>query len=86
MLLFAVQGVAVEPTVFSASSDSSSTVREVPFGPGEKMVFNITYGIVVAGEATLEVAGVTEYQGHLCYNIQSKTMSTPATSAPMTQK
>lgn len=48
---------------------------ELHFGPGEKLVFNITYGIVVAGEATLEIAGMTEYQGHTCYNIESKTMS-----------
>jgi uncharacterized protein DUF3108 len=65
-----VPGAQAEP----ASSDSTLSPL-VHFGPGEKMVFNITYGIVVAGEATLEIAGVTEYQGHTCYNIESKTMS-----------
>lgn len=56
------------------ATDGEAVVRP-KFGPGEKMTFNITYGIVVAGEATLEIAGMTEYQGHLCYSIQSRTMS-----------
>jgi len=58
-----------------ATPADSTGVRALGFGPGEKMVFNITYGIITAGEATLEIAGLTEYQGHTCYNIQSKTMS-----------
>ncbi len=69
MACFAV-GAGAEP----APADSSG-VFPVEFGPGEKMVFNITYGIVVAGEATLEISGLKEYQGHSCYNVQSKTMS-----------
>ena len=65
-----VSGSAAEPI----AADSTG-IRPLEFGPGEKLVFNITYGIVVAGEATLEIVGMTEYQGHACYNIQSKTKS-----------
>lgn len=50
-------------------------VATVPFGPGEKMVFSIGYGIVDAGEAIVEVIGLTEYQGKTCYQIQSKANS-----------
>ncbi len=47
----------------------------VVFGPGEKMVYSIGYGVIDAGEAILEVIGLTEYQGKTCYHIQSKANS-----------
>lgn len=49
--------------------------RAVTFGPGEKMVFSIGYGLITAGEGTLEIVGLKEYQGHQCYDIQSTTNS-----------
>ncbi len=57
------------------ASDSESHAVAVVFGPGEKMVFSIGYGVVDAGEAIVEVIGLTEYQGHSCYQIQSKANS-----------
>jgi len=45
------------------------------FGPGERMIFSIGYGFVTAGEATIEVVGLTSYQGHTCYELQSKANS-----------
>lgn len=45
------------------------------FGPGERMVFSIGYGPVKAGEGILEVLGVTQYNGHTCYHVQSKANS-----------
>lgn len=74
VLLVCGMGI-VSGSLASSAIPDSNRIRGHQFGPGEKMIFNITYGIVVAGEATLEIAGMTEYQGHLCYNIQSKTKS-----------
>lgn len=48
-----------------------STFAPTVFGPGEKMVFDITYGPISAGEGTLETVGLTDYEGHTCYHIQS---------------
>ncbi len=45
------------------------------YGPGEKMVFSISYGVINAGEGVLEVLGTTEFNGHTCYNIRSKATS-----------
>ncbi len=45
------------------------------FGPGEKLVFDITYGPISAGEATLEVQEVIEFNGRRCYRIESRTNS-----------
>ncbi len=60
-----------------ASEDLPANLNPAPtvFGPGEKMVFSIGYGPVKAGEATLEVVGLTTYQGRICYELQSKASS-----------
>ena len=53
--------------------DSFSTVvpGAVGFGAGEKLVFSVQYGLVTAGEATLEVRNVAEIRGRPCYRIVS---------------
>ena len=43
----------------------------VPFGDGEKLVFSVQYGIINAGEATLEIRNIAEIDGIPCYHIVS---------------
>ncbi|MDH3216969.1 MAG: DUF3108 domain-containing protein [Candidatus Krumholzibacteria bacterium] len=43
----------------------------VPFGEGEKLVYAVQYGIVNAGEATLEVRNISVVDSIPCYNIVS---------------
>jgi hypothetical protein len=43
----------------------------VPFGAGEKLVFSVQYGLVTAGEATLEVRNLAALGGRPCYRILS---------------
>jgi hypothetical protein len=45
------------------------------YGPGERMVFNIGYGPINAGEGILEVLGLTVYKGRTCYHIESRANS-----------
>ena len=52
-----------------------TTVEPTVWGPGEKMVFKLSYGIVDAGEGILEVKGITQYRGHTVYEIESKANS-----------
>jgi len=47
----------------------------MPYGPGEELVFSIDYGPVNAGEGTIEVTGVVDFEGHQCYAIQSRATS-----------
>ena len=54
------------PDTFSAISPSF-----VPFAAGEKMVFSVQYGLVNAGEATLEVRNLAALNGRPCYRIVS---------------
>jgi hypothetical protein len=43
----------------------------VPFGAGERLVFSVQYGLVTAGEATLEVRNLATLEGRACYRIVS---------------
>lgn len=45
------------------------------YGPGELMVFDISYGPVNAGEGTLETVGTVDHEGRMCYHVQSTTSS-----------
>lgn len=45
------------------------------YGPGELLVFSIGYGMVNAGDATLEVVEIIDFQGRPCYVIESKASS-----------
>ncbi|MCB1183032.1 DUF3108 domain-containing protein [bacterium] len=65
--LLAVGGPAGAADEVPAGVEPAPTV----FGPGERMVYSIGYGPVNAGEGTLEVVGLTTYQGHTCYELQS---------------
>ncbi|MGD9548297.1 MAG: DUF3108 domain-containing protein [Candidatus Krumholzibacteriia bacterium] len=70
--------------LFAGSAPAQSPDRDpaeapVPaptvFGPGEKFTFNITYGPISAGEATLEILDVIDFHGRRCYQIESKANS-----------
>lgn len=46
-------------------------VENVAFGPGEKLSFDIGYGFINAGYATMEVVELIEYNERPCYQIVS---------------
>jgi len=45
--------------------------EHVGFGEGEKLVFAVQYGLVTAGEATLEIRNIAEIDSTPCYRIIS---------------
>jgi hypothetical protein len=59
-------------TPYTGSTDG---FPPVPFGPGEKLTFSVQYGFVKAGDATLGVPDIVEYNGRPCYLISSKAVS-----------
>ncbi len=75
LVLFICLIVVSAHTAFAQDGTVQNEGSYVPFGPGEKMVFSIGYGVINAGEATIEILGLTEYQGKTCYHIQSKANS-----------
>jgi hypothetical protein len=47
----------------------------VGFGVGERLVFTVQYGLVTAGEATLEIRNIASLEGRPCYRIVSDARS-----------
>lgn len=46
-----------------------------PFGPGESCTFDIAFGFVTAGEATISVEGTREYYGSTVYHLRTRARS-----------
>ena len=42
---------------------------------GERLTFSVRYGFIRAGEASLEIAGIEEIDGHPCYHVVSRARS-----------
>lgn len=66
---------SLAPSVGLAEDFDLTDLPAVAFGPGEKMVYKIGYGLVNAGEGTLELIGMKKYQGHICYQVQTRAHS-----------
>lgn len=48
-------------------------VADVPFGPGEQLVYRVTWGIFgTVGQGVLEVAGIDTLRGHPSYHLSFK--------------
>lgn len=56
-------------------------VENTTWGPGERLVFSVEYGIIKAGTATLSVTGPEDYEGLLGYRITAEASSNPAFSS-----
>jgi len=76
----------VEMGIAEASSDTDSQqvgdkalfdryVENIAFGAGEKLTFDIKYGFITAGGATIEVARLVEYENRPCYQIVTRAYS-----------
>ena len=77
--------VSVEVGIAQASEDSTQAteginsfdrfVENVAFGVNEKFTFDINYGFINAGVATMEVVRLIEYENRPCYQIVSRANS-----------
>jgi hypothetical protein len=56
-------------------------VENDTWGPGERLVFSVEYGIIKAGTATLSVTGPVDHEGLLAYRITAEASSNPAFSS-----
>lgn len=65
-------GAVDSATTVSAPLDAKTNNREidnVAFGVGEKLFYDINYGFINAGTASMEIADLIEYEGRPCYQI-----------------
>ncbi|MEA3266434.1 MAG: DUF3108 domain-containing protein [Candidatus Fermentibacteria bacterium] len=51
------------------------------WGPGERLVFSVEYGIIKAGTATMSVTGPVDHGGLLAYRITAEASSNPVFSS-----
>jgi hypothetical protein len=72
LTVFAPPARAVAPPVLNSQS---AMEQGLPFGPGESLRFSIEYGLIKAGSAWLEVAGMENYKGRPCYHLVSRAES-----------
>lgn len=62
---------AVDGAAPAADTAPGAAARASVYAPGERMVFEISYGPVTAGEGTLSVVGTVEHDGRTCYHVES---------------
>jgi hypothetical protein len=77
--------VSVEVGIAQPAGDTSGVgegidsfdryVENVAFGVNEKLTFDISYGFINAGTATLEVARLIDYESRPCYQVVSRAQS-----------
>jgi len=71
-IILALTGVAAAG---AAGDAAAPTYAPTVYGPGEKMTFSIDYGPINAGDGTLEVVGVMDFEGRTVYNVESRANS-----------
>jgi len=64
-----------EADVPESGDDPFRFVENIAFGVGERMEFDIGYGFINAGYATMEVKELIEFNGRPCYQIVSAARS-----------
>lgn len=60
----------------AASNGWPGNEGNLPFEVGEKLTYRIYWGPLVAGQATLEVAGLEAVEGHECYHLVARAQTT----------
>ncbi len=52
------------------AADTLRVLRNEAFGVGERLVFDVNYGFITAGEAVMSIPGFDSVAGRKCYRIQ----------------
>lgn len=55
-------------------------IRNSAFGVGERLVFDVNYGLITAGEAIMHVAGYDSLNNRNCYRVEFHVNSAPSFS------
>jgi|WetSurMetagenome_2_1015567.scaffolds.fasta_scaffold181960_2 hypothetical protein len=75
--------VAVDSVARFQDSLKAAPLRKLKneaFGVGERLVFEVNYGFITAGEAVMEVTGYDSVAGHKCYRVEFTVNSVPSFS------
>ena len=61
--------------ICSGTQMSSASETYIPFHPGEKLIFMLKWGVIPAGEASLEVKDLDNFKGVEAYHFVLKARS-----------
>ncbi|UCC45679.1 MAG: DUF3108 domain-containing protein [Candidatus Zixiibacteriota bacterium] len=64
-----------EPVVADTGPPFDRYVENLAFGVGEKLSFDVGYGFINAGHATMEVVRLIEYENRPCYQVVTRAQS-----------
>jgi hypothetical protein len=64
-----------ERAEFPLGNDLPRGLESLPFGPGEVSTFELGYGVIKAGEATISVEGLVEYFGQSSIHLRTRARS-----------
>lgn len=67
--------LALSALLFLSGAVSAADLPVLPFGPGEECTFQIGFGIIDAGEATLTVESELEYYGSRVFHLRTRARS-----------
>jgi hypothetical protein len=65
----------VAPAAFPLGEDLPRELSSLPYGPGESITFELGYGVITAGEATIMVVGLVDYYGQPSIHLRTRARS-----------
>ncbi len=63
-------GASEAAAATGSAAGGAPLAASVPFGPGERAIYQVKFGPFSVGEGRMEVAGVEEVRGHSSYRIE----------------
>ncbi len=73
LVLVLVLGQAASPVAMPAQSGVDSTrPAAVPFGPGERLSYDVSLGIIHVGSGSFTVGGIDTIRGHPTYRLEMR--------------
>lgn len=71
----ALEPAPVDTLQFPLGEDLPRLLGSLPFGPGESSTFELGYGLIKAGEATISVEGTLDYYGQQVIHLRTRARS-----------
>ncbi|MGA7160131.1 MAG: DUF3108 domain-containing protein [Bacteroidota bacterium] len=72
--------IGVEEALAFQAGEAQQTVSQHAFSVGERLVFDVGYGFITAGEAIISIPGYDTIAAHQCYKVMFQVNSTPTFS------
>ena len=75
-----LDSLAAQKRADSLNATRFRKVKNEAFGTGERLVFDVNYGFVTAGEAVMEIPGFDSLAGRKCFRVEFRVSSLPSFS------